>query len=65
MKLVADFNHLINTVAEEILCAVDEWFQQIERKKEKDINEITGRTSLQIGIHDLLHIEYRDGIIKI
>lgn len=44
---------------------VAEWFQQIEQKKEKDINEITGRTSLQIGIHDLLHIEYRDGNIKL
>ncbi|WP_340003353.1 DUF6138 family protein [Paenibacillus sp. FSL K6-0276] len=65
MKLDADFNHLINTVAEEILGAVDEWFQQIEQKKEKDINEITGRTSLQIGIHDLLHIEYSDGKIKL
>ncbi|MBP1996802.1 DUF6138 family protein [Paenibacillus eucommiae] len=56
---------LINTVSEEILGAVDEWFQQIERKKEKDVNEIAGRTSLQIGIHDLLHIEYRDGKIKL
>ncbi|MBE1553971.1 DUF6138 family protein [Sporosarcina limicola] len=56
---------LINTLSEEILGAVDEWFQQIERKKEKDVNEITGRTSLQIGIHDFLHIEYRDGIIKL
>nr|WP_306220257.1 DUF6138 family protein [Cohnella sp. WQ 127256] len=56
---------MINTVAEEILAAVDEWFQQIEQKKEKDVNEIIGRTSLQIGIHDLLHIEYKDGIIKL
>jgi hypothetical protein len=55
---------LINTVAEEILCAVDEWFQQIEQKEGKAIDEIVGRTSLQIGIHDFLHIEYKDEKIE-
>jgi hypothetical protein len=40
---------LINRLSEEIFGAVDKWFQQIEQKKEKDINEIVGRTSLQIG----------------
>lgn len=52
----------ITTIAEEIADAVNRWFDQIGKK---DAGEIVRRTTLQIGIHDYLRFEYKDGRIRL
>ncbi len=45
--------------------AINEWFDYIEKEKAGKQEEIVGRSTLQIGIHDYLHIKLGKGVLKI
>lgn len=55
----------IHAVAKEIVDVVGDWLQQNEEKQGKAMKKTVNRTSLQIGIHNLLHMRYTQDTLEL